>query len=195
MNSPITFPSPEPALKLSRPSPDKWAATLAEERRRLQEDHEALREREQNLRDYESRLRVLQSEIEAGRAAPAVTTPAPTRNTAPAFARLTSRTPFAEDTVLQTGWEKLHRARELLEAEERNLRDTRISLHEQEQQVKRREEAVAEREARAAERESLLLDANAPAEPIAGEHTMSAVTMFTRSPFNVARSMLLGKKS
>ena len=32
MNSPITFPPPAPVLKLARPSAEKWAATLAEER-------------------------------------------------------------------------------------------------------------------------------------------------------------------
>ncbi len=56
MNSTITFPPPEPTLKLVRPTPERWAETLAEERRRLQEDHEALRAREQNLRDYEARF-------------------------------------------------------------------------------------------------------------------------------------------
>ena len=35
MNSTITFPPPAPVLKLARPSAEKWAATLAEERRRV----------------------------------------------------------------------------------------------------------------------------------------------------------------
>ena len=68
MNSPVTFPAPAPELKLPRPSADKWAATLAEERRRLLEDQEALRERESNLREYESRLRTWQAQLDAGRA-------------------------------------------------------------------------------------------------------------------------------
>ena len=65
MNSPITFPAPAPELKLARPSAEKWNATLAEERRRLQEDHDALRERESNLREYEARLRAWLQRLDA----------------------------------------------------------------------------------------------------------------------------------
>src|SRR3954468_21630842 len=107
MNPPVTFPAPTPELKLPRTSADKWAATLAEERRRLQEDQDSLRERETNLREYEARLRGWQAEIDAGRAV------AGTRSTAPAPAPtavgltslcVPSRAPFqaAEDPALQT---------------------------------------------------------------------------------------------
>src|ERR1043166_8688513 len=123
MSSIVTFPPPAPELKLPRASTEKWAATLAEERRRLQEDHDALREREANLREYEARLRAWQAEIDAGRAgstnvgasAPAAAPVAPT------VQRQSSRTPFNEDPALQAAWEKLHRARELLEAEQPHL--------------------------------------------------------------------------
>src|SRR5476649_214294 len=98
MNSPITFPPAAPALKLTRAPAEKWAATLTEERRRLQEDQEALREREANLRDYEARLRALQAEIEAGRAAPAATLGV---TTAP-FMRASSKAPSTDDAALQT---------------------------------------------------------------------------------------------
>src|SRR5258708_40141282 len=109
MSTTITFPPAAPTLKIAsrsgtNPPSEKWAATLAEERRRLREDQEALRERESNLRDYESRLRSLQAEIEAGRAAPPVTS----RSTAP-FMRPTSKTPFVDDVALQTAWDKFHR--------------------------------------------------------------------------------------
>jgi hypothetical protein len=196
MNSTIIFPvtAPEPALKLPRAS-EKWAATLAEERRRLHEDQEALREREQNLRDYETRLRSLQAEIEAGRAVHAgaqVAAVSVARSTTP-FVRMSSQTPFVDDPVLKSAWEKLHRAREILEAEQKNLRDDRISMQELEKQLKRREEAVAAREAKLVQREALI-KAAAPAEPIAGEHTLSAVTKLTRGPFNMARSVFRGKK-
>lgn len=205
MNPIITFPPTEPTLKLPRVSAEKWAETLAEERRRLQEDHEALREREENLREYEARLRALQAEIEASRAC----APAPTRPAAPAaamvthapsstapFLRPSSRTPFHDDPALQAAWEKLHRAREILEAEQNHLRDDRIAIREQQNAIKQREHALNDREARLAEREALLAEA-APApegEPIAGEHTMSAVTRLTRAPFNMARSVFGGKK-
>lgn len=195
MNSTITFPPAEPTLKLTRPSAEKWAATLAEERRRLQEDHDALREREQNLRDYEARLRALQAEIEAARP-PAAVAPETTesRPPTPVFMRPSSRAPFHDDAALQGAWEKLHRAREIFEAEQKNMRDDRITMREMEIQVKRREEAVAAREQLVAARESLVAEAMPSGEPMGGEHTLSAVTKFTRGPFNMARSVFGGKK-
>src|SRR5687767_11091344 len=119
MDSIITFPPPEPDLKLARPSADKWAATLAEERLRFQEDQEALRMREDNLREYETRLRLLQAEIEAGRAPAGAATAvaASSRSTPSIFQRPSSRVPFGDDPALASAWEKLHRAREILEAE------------------------------------------------------------------------------
>lgn len=198
MSTTITFPPAAPTLKLAsrsatNPPSEKWAATLAEERRRLHEDQEALREREANLRDYESRLRSLQAEIEAGRGAPPVTT---TRNTAAPFLRPTSKAPFADDAALQVAWEKLHRARELFEAEHSHLRDERIVLNDQQAELKAREEAVAVREANVAVREQLIAETNTCAtsgQPVASEHTLSAVTRLTRAPFNMARSVF-GKK-
>ena len=130
MDSLISFPPPEPDLKLARPSAEKWAATLAEERLRLQEDQEVLREREENLREYETRLRMLQAEIEAGRAPVQNTNSPMSRSTPPMFQRPSTHSPFAEDSSLATAWEKLHRAREILEAEQKNLRDDRISIRE-----------------------------------------------------------------
>jgi DNA repair exonuclease SbcCD ATPase subunit len=195
MNSTITFPPVAPVLKLTRPPAEKWAATLAEERRRLQEDHEALREREANLRDYEARLRALQAELEAGRVAPPVTT----RATAAPFLRSSSKAPFMDDAGLQAAWEKLHRAREILEAEQRHMRDERIVLSEKDADVQQRAQAVAAREARVAAREELIAAATPPAtvpsgEPVASEHTMSAVTRLTRAPFNLARSVFRAKE-
>ncbi len=197
----ITFPAPEPSLKVTRPSTEKWAATLAEERRRLQEDMDALRERESNLREYESRLRQLQTEIEAGRApvAPSIgsVSPLPLRSTPPPFHRPSSGSPFHDDASLQAAWEKLHRAREILEAEQKNLRDERITMRELELQMKRREELVAEREARLAEREALVVAAAGVAAPAIAEQMAheSAVSRLTRVPFDMARSVFGGKKN
>lgn len=201
MNSTVTFPPVRPALKLSRPSPaapahqseEKWAATLAEERRRLHEDQEALRVREINLREYEARLRVLQAEIETGNAGGGRSG----RATATPFVRPSSRTPFESDTALQAAWEKLHRARELLEAEQSHQRDERIVMMDQANQLQRREDAVAERESRVAERERLIAQAMSvqpQAQPVASEHTMSAVARLTVAPFAMARSVFGGKK-
>lgn len=199
MNSAITFPPVRPALRLTRssassaPSEEKWSATLAEERRRLHEDHEALRLREANLREYENRLRALQAEIEAGGAGAI----APARGSVAPFARPSSRPPFESDVALQTAWEKLHRARELLEAEQNHLRDERIVLMDQQNDLQRRTEAVAVREAKVTEREQLLAAAAAPvllSEPVASEPKESTVTRITRAPFDMARSVFGGKK-
>ena len=198
MNSPITFPPAAPALKLTRAPAEKWAATLAEERRRLLEDQEALREREANLRDYEARLRGLQAEIEAGRGAKPAAAPAilRTASTAAPFVRPSSRAPFTDDAALQTAWEKLHRAREILENEQRHMCDERIVLQEKENTVKQREEAVKAREVGVAEREELLAAAAEAmaSQPVGSEHTMSAVTRLTRAPFDMARSVFRSKK-
>ena len=197
MNSTITFPPVRPALKLTRssasaaPCDEKWTVTLNEERRRLLEDQEALRVREANLREYETRLRALQAELEAG----GTVMTAPVRGTVVPFVRPSSRVPFENDAALQAAWEKLHRAREILEAEQTHMRDERIVLHEQQKEVKRREEEATAREAHIAEQEqAIAAAAPAAAEPIAGEHTMSAVTRFTRAPFDMARSVFGGKK-
>ena len=199
MNSAITFPPTRPILKIVRSSTsfavseEKWAATLKEERRRLHEDQEVLRVRETNLREYEARLRVLQAEIEAGSAVMTSTV----RGSITPFLRPSSKTPFESEAALQAAWEKLHRARELLQSEENHLREERTILLDQQNDLQRRDEAVTAREARVAEREQLLVAAAAPvvmAEPIAGEHTMSAMTRLTRGPFKMARSVFGGKK-
>ena len=190
MNPNISFPPSAPVLKLSRPSAEKWAATLAEERRRLEEDQDALRERESNLREYEARLRALQADIEAGRA---VITPGPAsgRGAAPAVTRPSIPIPaLVEDAALQAAWEKLHRAREILEAEQNHLRDDRIALRELDLAVKRREEAVAEREAFLLEREALIMAALPEgATQVPAESTMSRLTT---APFKMACAVLRG---
>ena len=197
MNTTITFPPMARALKLARgqsnPPSERWAATLDEERRRLHEDHEALREREANLRAYEARLRALQAELETGRPAPPVAVRS-NRSTAP-FLRSTSKAPFADGAALQAAWEKLHRARELLEVEQGHMRDERLVLRDRQAEVQQREDAVAVREEHVAMCEQLVAAATAPADqPIAAEHTMSVITRLTRGPFDAARSIFGGKK-
>ncbi|MSU64698.1 MAG: hypothetical protein EXS38_01035 [Opitutus sp.] len=146
MNTSITFSPAVPALKLVRPSAEKSVATLTEERRRLQEDQEVLREREANLRDYETRLRVLQAEIEVGRGgAPVLVISASV--TASPFRRPSSQAPFADEAALAAAWEKLHRARELLEVEQTHVRDERMAVHHQLETQRAREQALAAREA------------------------------------------------
>ncbi len=63
--------------------------------------------------------------------------------------------------------------------------------------MKRREQAMAEREMQVAAWEARTQTAGPaaePEEPVASEHTMSAVTRLTRAPFNLARTMLSGKR-
>lgn len=189
MNSTITFPAPEPTLKLSRPSAEKWAAALAEERRRLLDDQEALREREENLRQYESRLRALQEEIASARGRSAVEL-AGLKSLRPP-----SRAPFGDAAALAAGWDKLHRARELLEAEQAHLREERHVQREREAALDQREAAVAAREAFLAERERGAATAADSGEPVAGEHSISTVARITRVPFDMARSVFGGKRS
>lgn len=189
MNSTITFPPPFPELKLPRAA-DKWAATLDEERRRLQEDLDALRERESNLREYEARLRAWQAEIDAGRVGAATIRPVATSGSP--FTRPSSQSPFVDDVALQAAWEKLHRARELLEAEQTHLRDDRIAMRDQQEALKRREELLAERESKLADREALLVVASGAVEVGTPAHD-SAVARLTRGPFEMARSVF-GKK-
>ena len=164
-----------------------------EERRRLQEDQDALREREENLQKYEARLRALQSEIDGrvnssvgfGTRSPFARPPQPTLVRA-------SQTPCHDDPGLQSAWEKFHRAREIFEAEQKNLRDDRIAVREQEADVKRREEVLALREQYLAEREALVAAATPP--PRGGSQHGSTVSRITQAPFDMARSMLRGKK-
>lgn len=198
MNS-LPFPAPASELKPPRASAGRWAAALAEERRRLDEDQRTLRERETNLREYEARLRAWQAEIDAQRAeteASPVSTSGAARTaatTAP-FLRPSSRTPFADVAALQGAWEKLHRARELLEAEQLHLRDDRTAMRDREAAAKQRESALAQREAVLAEREALIAAALAETpQPVAAEHTMGVVTSLTRSPFEAARTFFKKK--
>ncbi|HEX2852673.1 MAG TPA: hypothetical protein VHO24_05500 [Opitutaceae bacterium] len=158
------------------------AAALEAERRRLDEDADALRLREANLREYEAHLRALQSEMDALRGGqPHTGTPFPSR----------SLPPFAhDDASLEAAWQKLHRARELSEAEQAHLRDDRLTMHAFEVELKQREAAVAAREARVAEQEELLAAApRTKREPMAGQQTISAFTRLTRAPFLIAESL------
>jgi hypothetical protein len=111
---------------------------------KMAEDLADLRTREENLRAYEARLRSLQEEVENGRNA---------RPSAPAYSSPSSRHPF-DDGSLQNAWDKLYRARALLEAEQAHLRDDRLALTEE---IKR----LSEREERVSARESLLAAAQA----------------------------------
>ncbi len=102
-----------------------------------------------------------------------------------------SAAPFEVDPALSTAWDKLIRARELLDAEQAHLRDDRLNLKETAAVLKRREDAVALREARLAQREEQL---NAAVEASIIEHTKATgLARFTQAPFAIAKSVFGGK--
>jgi hypothetical protein len=153
----------------------------------MDEDMEALRLREANLREYESHLRDWQGQIEKGQ-----TQSSPPHYIAPAvMVRSPSGTPFECDPSLHTAWDRLIRARELLEAEQAHLRDDRLNLKESAAVLRRREEALAVREARLAQREEQL---SAAVDASIVEHTSSsALARFTQAPFAMAKSVFSSK--
>ena len=184
----IAFPAARPELKLSSLADRTEAASQAMERHHLDQDHEALRDREANLRDYETRLRVWQAQIES-----TLQQPPAAQYVAPvSLGRVPSVSPFEGDAALQAGWEKLHRARELLEAEQAHVRDDRLNLKETAALLKRHEAALTAREASLAQREAILAATLAAqqAEPV---KQTSAILRFTQSPFMLAKSVFGGK--
>ena len=179
MNPVINFPANKPDLKLSSHTSTSHPHPL-EDRRRLEEDLESLRQRETNLREYEAHLRLWQDRLEQGQGSV----------TAPQFA--TPAVNPENDVALNAAWEKLIRARELLEAEQAHLRDDRLTIKEANAALKRREDALALREARLAQREEQL---NAAMQAAITERAKpSALSRFTSAPFALAKSVFGANK-
>jgi len=101
--------------------------------------------------------------------------------------------PLGEST-LEESWRKLHRAHELLAAEQAQLTDERNMLRAREAGVKQREAAVAVREREATEREQLIVAATPLSKPHESDRAPSAVARLTRAPMEIARAMLGGKR-
>lgn len=187
MNTNPPFAGSAPALRLPRraaASGDTHSGFGADIGGQLAADLDALREREANLRDYEARLRNWQAQLDA-----AAGQSAPTKSGSP-FLRGGTTAPFAAEGSLDEAWQKFYRARALLEAEQKQMRDERIALRETEVALKRREAELAEREARLAAREqppssSAPFAADAPKGP-------SAVQRFTQAPFLAAKAVFKG---
>ena len=187
-NPVIAFPASRAELRLAQ-SAGALTASQAAERHNLELDLEALRDRENNLRDYEARLRSWQTQLEN-----TVPPQPPTHYVAPvAIARSTSHAPFENEMALQAGWEKLMRARELLEAEQAHVRDDRLNLKETAALLKRHEAALTAREAGLAQREAILTAAMTAAVPVEGNRP-STMTRLTHAPFAIAKSVF-GSKS
>ncbi len=183
----ISFPPSARELKVNRtrepghgPESD-LNAVPPDQRWQFAEALADLHAREDNLRAYEEHLRGWQAQIDAARAS--------------APARRSSQHPFIppasvfprEDMGLHGAWEKLHRARELLEAEQKHLVDDRLLLREQEEALKQREAALVQREQRLVAREQAVPPAKKKKEP-------STMETLTRAPFAMAKSVF-GAKS
>jgi len=178
MNSkPHNFSATPVELRLKRSSRSLVATEIpsvsqqtAGERARLEDEWLALRETEENLRAYEAQLRAMQADIDARRQPESTT----------------SVSPFpAGELSLQTAWDKLIRARELLDSEQASFRDDRMALKAEQVESRRQQANFAAREAALSAREQALPSA----ESIAAQKTMSIMTRLSRSPFEFARAV------
>lgn len=139
-SSEIKFPTPR-NLSLRRPAPENVPsiedrqAAVAKAQCRLLADMEEFREREVNLRAYEARLRAMQAKFEAQGDPHALKIPTP------------QDSPLATIPGVDEAWRKLHRARELLELEQRHIQTERLELTQIRGNLEQREALVAKREA------------------------------------------------
>jgi len=147
-------------------------------------DFEALRICEANLRAYEERLREWQDQLEQAHAQQQTL---PRRSANPWAVRANATEPARQDA-----WQKVLRARELLEVEQKHLRDDRITLQGLDQQLKEREAKLTTREAHVSQREQQIAQieaaAAAKAKP-AKKQSNSSLMALTRSPFSIAKSV------
>jgi hypothetical protein len=98
-------------------------------------------------------------------------------------------------TALEAAWDKLYRARTLLEAEQVHLRDDRIALQGVLDDIVRREDAVSAREQRIQQIElAQALDREEAAEAAEEKEARSAISKLTQAPFDIARSVFGSKK-
>ncbi len=178
------FRSPaEPALRLPRRAAAPSVSEIGDTRAELAAELESLCEREANLRAYEERLRTWQAQLDAqGVGAP------PAGLTAAPFLRPTSRAPFARDPALEVAWEKLHRARALLEAEQKQMCDDRLKLRDVTAALQQREAELVARETQLAERELRLAAAAQPA-PESTAQAERAGWSLTQAPFRAAKAI------
>ena len=184
MNSPdVPNPGSQPLKLPHREAVDASKPTgLSVSQMELAADFEALREREMNLREYEERLRAWQAQLDARGSTPGTT---PGSNTP--FLPPATQLPFSSDSLLASSWEKFHRARALLESEQKQMRDERMMMREAEINMKRREAAMTAREEELARREKLLTAPPTEKKPAAKKGS-SAIERLTKAPFFGTRS-------
>jgi hypothetical protein len=98
-------------------------------------------------------------------------------------------------TSLEAAWDKLYRARSLLEAEQVHLRDDRIALQGVLEDIIRREEEVSAREQRMAQLEQeKALNQEEAADAAEEKEERSVISKLTQAPFDIARSVFGPKK-
>jgi uncharacterized protein (DUF3084 family) len=93
---------------------------------------------------------------------------------------------------LQEAWDKLYKARSILEAEQNHLRDDRIALQGAIDELNAREQHVTARENRI--RQIELQAALAKADEDEARESASTISKLTRAPFDIARSVFGSKK-
>jgi uncharacterized protein (DUF3084 family) len=93
---------------------------------------------------------------------------------------------------LQEAWDKLYKARAILEAEQNHLRDDRIALQGAIDELATREQNVSLREHRIRQIELQAELARADAEEARASE--SSLSKLTKAPFNIAKSVFGSKK-
>jgi hypothetical protein len=102
--------------------------------------------------------------------------------------------PFGQ-AGLQSAWDKLYRARSILEAEQAHIRDDRIVLQAEVDALEAREQAVSARELRIRQIElQLALLKEEEQDEREERESESAIKRLTRAPFEIARSVFGSKK-
>jgi hypothetical protein len=99
--------------------------------------------------------------------------------------------------ALQAAWDKLYRARSILEAEQAHMRDDRIAFQGEIDALDHRERTIAMRELRMQQIEHqaqvAMADAQEAQQAQDAKEPESTISRLTRAPFDMARSVF-GKK-
>jgi hypothetical protein len=123
----------------------------------------------------------MQEQIDARSTQPTGATPSVQYSSAPA-------TPVV-DADLSAAWDKFHRARALLQAEQNQLRDERMAFRDAKADLERREAEVVVRETRLAERELLFKIAVGSTATVEDAKSPSAVKRLTQAPLHAAKAV------
>ncbi|OHE81709.1 MAG: hypothetical protein A3G75_10635 [Verrucomicrobia bacterium RIFCSPLOWO2_12_FULL_64_8] len=143
------------------------AERLETEREQMVADAEFLREQENNLRVYEQRLRELLAASEAERVSRQAATP--------------ERPNGEPGSGIQSAWDKVNRAMDMLEAERRSFNDQKITLRETEKRLQEWEARLKEREAQLNAREQQA-------------DTQAAKAAAKRAPLGMAKAIFTGTR-